>query len=201
MNPLLTFVQKVVPALSEKDILTFSSQAKRREFQKGELFVREGAICNHLLFIQRGLFRYFILHEGRDVTKDFAVDSQNSFCTSYTSFMLQKPSAIWIEALEPSEVLIWERPDVFPLFEEHPQWLLFLKKMIDRLFFRKERKEIELLKCSAEERYRHFITDFPGLSQRVPQYHIASYLGIAPESLSRIRAKLARAKPDSEGAQ
>lgn len=178
--------------MSEKDILAFSSKARSREFQKGELFAKEGAVCNHLLFIQRGLFRYFFLHEGRDVTKNFAVDSQNPFCTSYTSFMLQKPSEIWIEAIEPCEVFVWERSNVLPLFEEHPQWLLFAKKMADRMFCRKEQKEIEVLKCSAEERYRHFITDFPGLSQRVPQYHIASYLGIAPESLSRIRSKLAK---------
>ncbi len=115
--------------------------------------------------------------------------------------MLQKPSEIWIEAVEPCEVLVWERSDVVPLFEEHHQWLLFAKKMAERLFYRKEQKEIELLKCSAEERYRHFITDFPGLSQRVPQYHVASYLGITPESLSRIRSKLARSpKPYSESA-
>ncbi len=186
------FVKKIIPTMSDEDIKLFTSTSRAAEFHKGQLFVKEGEVCHYLLFIQRGLFRYYILHEGNDITKDFAVDTQNPFCTAYTSFMLQKPSEIWIEAMEPSQTLIWNAADVLPLFQEHPAWLRFAKMMAERLFYRKEQKEIELLKCTAEERYRRFLTDFPGLSQRVPQYHIATYLGITPESLSRIR------KPDAK---
>jgi CRP/FNR family transcriptional regulator, anaerobic regulatory protein len=191
-DKLYQFLQQITPALTKTDLELFVSKARPKNIQKEELFLREGAVCRHLLFIERGLLRYFLLHEGLDITKDFAVDTQNPFCTSYTSFMLMRPSEIWIEALEPSQVLVWERSDVIPLFEEHPAWQRFAKIMSDRLFFRKERREIELLKSTAEERYLSFLKDFPGLSQRVPQYHIASYLGITPESLSRLRSKLAK---------
>jgi len=184
-----TFIHKIVPDASEDDIKLFSSKAKSLEFQKGKLFVKEGQVCKTLLFIHQGLFRYYLLHEGKEITKDFAVDSQNPFCTAFTSFMLQKPSEIWIEALEASQVWAWDKSDVQPLFEHHPLWQLFAKRMAEQLFYRKEQKEIELLKCSAQERYKRFLADFPGLSQRVPQYHIATYLGIVPESLSRIRAQ------------
>ncbi len=177
--------------MTEEDIRAFSSKAKTAEFHKGDLFVKEGNICRRLLFIHQGLFRYYILHDGNDITKDFALDSQNPFCVSYTSFMLQNPSEIWIEALEPSQVWLWDQADIQSLFNEHPSWIRFVLAMTQRLFYRKEQKEIELLKCSAEERYLRFLSSFPGLSQRVPQYHIATYLGIAPESLSRIRSKLA----------
>jgi CRP-like cAMP-binding protein len=187
-----SFVQKIVPALSEEDVEAFTSKAVRAEFQKGALFVKEGETCRQLLFIHQGVFRYYLLHEGDDFTKDFAVDTQNPFCTAYTSFMLQKPSEIWIEALEPCQVWSWTQSDVLPLFQNHPTWLRFAKAMADRLFYRKEQKELALIKCSAEERYRRFLADFPGLSQRIPQYHIATYLGIAPESLSRIRSKLTK---------
>jgi CRP-like cAMP-binding protein len=189
---LFSFIQKVVPTMIKNDVKEFFSKAKERGFQKGELFIKEGVVCNHLLFIHRGLFRYYLLHEGSDFTKDFAVDTLNPFCTAYTSFMLQKPSAIWIEAEESCEVLVWDKSDVLSLFEEHPKWLLFAKRMAERLYYRKEQREIELLKYSAEDRYRHFLMDFPGVFQRVPQYHIATYLGITPESLSRIRSKLAK---------
>ena len=175
--------------MTEDDLKTLSSKAQKAVFEKGDLFVKEGEICQRLLFIHQGVFRYYIVHEGCDITKDFAVDTQNPFCTSYTSFMLQRPSEIWIEALESCQVWSWDKSDVQPLFQDHPAWLRFAKAMAERLFFRKEQKEIELLKCSAEERYRHFLTHFPGLSQRIPQYHIATYLGITPESLSRIRSK------------
>jgi CRP-like cAMP-binding protein len=188
------FVQKIAPNLSERDIKDFFSKSQKLEFQRGDLFVEEGTICRHLLFIYRGLFRYYLLHEGHDFTKDFAVDTRNPFCTAYTSFMFQQPSAIWIEALEPCQVWSWHQSDVLPLFHEHPDWLRFAKAMIDHLFYRKEQKEIILLKYSAKERYRHFLIDFPELSQRVSQYHIATYLGITPESLSRIRSSVVKDK-------
>lgn len=186
------FIEKIIPVMPEKDIEMFFSKGHESDLQKGELIAKEGAICSHLLFIQKGLLRYYFLHEGHDFTKDFAVDTQNPLCTAYTSFMLQKPSEIWIEALEPCKVLVWHHSDVLPLFQEHPIWMRFAKKMADQLFYRKEKKEMELLKCSAEERYQRFLQDFPGLSQRVPQYHIATFLGITPESLSRIRSKLSK---------
>lgn len=186
------FIRKIVPQMPDEDIKALSSNAKFREFQKGELFVKEDEICENLLFIHHGLFRYYFLHEGNDITKDFAVDKQNPFCTAYTSFMLQKPSKIWIESCEPSQVWFWNKSAILPLFQDHPYWLRFAKTIAEHLFYRKEQKEIELLKCSSEERYHHFLTDFPGLSQRIPQYHIATYLGITPESLSRIRSKLAK---------
>lgn len=187
-----SFIQKIVPEISEPELKNFSSKARKLELKKGELFVKEGEVCQQLLFIHKGLFRYYLLHEGNDFVKDFAIDTQNPFCTAYTSFMLQKPSEIWIEALEHSLVWSWDKSDVLSLFKNHPLWVRFAKLMADQLFYRKEKKEIELLKCSAETRYLHFLVDFPGVSQRIPQYHIASYLGITPESLSRIRSKLTK---------
>lgn len=192
---LYSFIHNVAPLVPQEEMERFFSKAVKKELSKGELFVREGDICRHLLFINRGLLRYYVLHEGHDYTKDFAVDLQNPFCTAYSSFICQKPSSIWIEALEPSEVLIWQARDVMPLFERDPLWVPFAKKMADYMILRKERKELDIIKCSAEERYHRFLLDFPGLSQRVPQYHIASYLGITPESLSRIRSKSVMQKP------
>jgi CRP-like cAMP-binding protein len=187
-----SFIHKIVPLMPEEDIKAFSSKAQNSEFQKDELFIKESETCRHLIFIHQGIFRYYLLHEGQDLTKDFAVDTQNPFCTAYTSFMLQRPSEIWIEALEPCQVWLWNKSDVLPFFQENLNWLRFAKAIADQLFYRKEQKELELIKCSSEERYRHFLINFPGLSQRVPQYHIATYLGITPESLSRIRSKLSK---------
>jgi CRP-like cAMP-binding protein len=186
------FIQKVAPFIREEECHQFFLLSKSETFLKGQHLIKEDEICQKLLFIHQGLFRYYLLHNGEDITKDFAVDNINPFCTSYTSFMLQKPSEIWIEALEPAQISVWKRSDVIPLFQENFAWLRFSKAMADKLFFRKEQREIAMLKCSAEERYRLFLQDFPGVSQRVSQYHIASYLGIAPESLSRIRSKLAK---------
>src|SRR5262245_9418559 len=107
-----SFMQKIVPEISEQELKEFSSKAQEIEFLKGEAFVKEGEVCRNLLFIHKGVFRYFLLNNGKDLTKDFSVDTQNPFCTAYTSFMLQKPSEIWIEAMEPCLVWSWDQSDV-----------------------------------------------------------------------------------------
>lgn len=183
------FLQKVYPIPLE-EVKAFAAKARLKKFPKHELFVKEGETCRHLIFIHKGLFRYFLLHEGNDFTKDFALDDQNPFCTAFTSFIRERPSEISIEALEDSEVWIWERGDVLSFFEKELHWIQFSKKMVEKLYFRKESRELSFLKDSPQERYQKLIVEFPGLIQRVPQYHIASYLGIAPESLSRIRKRL-----------
>ena len=146
----------------------------------------EGEVSQKLLFIEKGVFRYYLLHDGKDYSKDFAIDCYNPFCTGYSSFIYQEPSLINIEALEESVVLEWNVKYINKLFRTYP-WILFAKKMADSLYRRKEKREVSFLKDSAETRYNELLNEYPELIQRVPQYHIASYLGIAPESLSRIR--------------
>lgn len=187
---LISFIQKIV-RMDEQAIEEFAKKATTRKFKKKEIFVREEEVCHSLLFIQKGLFRYFILHEGNDSTKDFAVENINPFCTAFTSFITQSPSQIWIEALEDSTVLEWKDTDVLPLFEKNLHWILFAKKMAEKLFILKEKRELSFLKSTPLERYRAFLKDYPLLNQRIPQFMIASYLGLQPESLSRIRKRLA----------
>ena len=172
-------------------VIEFKNHAKRRTFKKKELFLAEGSVCKILLYIKKGIFRYYLLHEEKDYCKDFAVDSYNPLCTGYTSFIYQEPSVISIEALEKSETLEWDKDYIFELFNS-PPWLLFAKKISDYLYRRKELREISFLKDSAETRYLQLKIDNPEILQRVPQFHIASYLGITPESLSRIRHKISR---------
>ncbi|MFA6916001.1 MAG: Crp/Fnr family transcriptional regulator [Parachlamydiales bacterium] len=188
MKHLSDYIQKVFP-IEKNEIEAFCAKAVLRTFRKKEVFIQEGEVCRHLLFIHEGLFRYYyVLAEGDDLTKDFAVDKQNPFCTAYTSFITKEPSQIWIEALEDSSVWVWDESYVTPLFGSSP-WVFFAKNMLETMYIRKEKKEFSFLRLTAEERYTQFLREFPQLSQRVPQYQIASFLGIAPESLSRIRKR------------
>lgn len=183
-------MRKVV-AIDEAEIKKFASQATFKVFEKNEVFASAGDICHQLLFIQQGLFRYYyILQDGVELTKDFAIDKRNPFCTAFTSFITQKPSQIWIEALEESQVWIWENSYIAPLFNSHPDWMLFAKKMTELLFIRKEKRESSFLLLTPKERYEEFLKQYPNLDQKIPQYQIASYLGITPESLSRIRGRI-----------
>jgi CRP-like cAMP-binding protein len=178
---LSTFIRTIYP-VPESSIKSLIDKSKKRTFAKKELFAKEGQIFNELLFI----------HQGNDFTKDFAVDNSNPFCTALTSFISSEPSEIFIEALEDSMVSFWDRSVVNSIMESSLQWAIFSKRIVEQLYVRKEKKEVAFLKLSAKERYLQFRSDFLELEQRVPQYIIASYLGIKPESLSRIRNRLVK---------
>lgn len=178
---------KLVVEIDDSRINQFVALSRKSTLKKGQIFVPEGGICKELWFLNRGIVRYFIIHgDGTDSTKDFSIDCKNPFCTSYTSFTTGTPSLINIEALEECDVNVWKKEDIEQLLEEMP-WVLFAKRIAEWMYIRKEKREISFLKDTAEERYSSFANEHPEVIQRVPQYHIASYLGITPESLSRIR--------------
>ena len=179
------YLGRITP-IDHSDIIEFVAHSRLMTYKKNEVFLREGETCNKLLFCHKGAFRYFLTKEGNDFTKDFCLDTTNPFCTNYTSFLTQTPSLINISSLENSVVSVWSEGYIRELFETLP-WLVFARKIAELLFIRKEKREISLLLDSAEERYQKFTKEFKDVMQRVPQYHIASYLGITPESLSRIR--------------
>ncbi len=161
-----------------------------KTFHRKEPFIRPGQVCRHLLFIHQGVFRYYVLAKGKDHTKDFAVDTQNRFCTAFTSLITQMPSQLFIEALEESHVSVWHYQQVKQTFDKSLPFQTFARRMAEGMYMRKEQREIALLRDPAEQRYLDFVTTFPDVIRRVPQHYVASYLGITPESLSRIRKQL-----------
>lgn len=183
------YLHKITP-IGHSSVVDLVRHSHLRTFKKNENFLREGELCTELLYVHCGAFRYYLTKDGKDFTKDFCLDTSNPFCTGFASFVTQTPSLINIEALEDSLVSVWQESYIRELFETLP-WLAFARKIAEMLFVRKEKREISLLRDSAEERYRLFVQEFKDVMQRVPQYHIASYLGITPESLSRCRRAIA----------
>jgi CRP-like cAMP-binding protein len=140
-------------------------------------------------YIISGLFRYvYINDKGIEYTK--GIIREHRFVSSYSAMIAETPSHFYVEALEESTVLEIPYSNWLKLRTTDPFWDRLLVSLLEKAFTIKEKRERELLLLDAEMRYRIFLKEFPGMEHRVKQHIIASYLGIQPESLSRIRKKL-----------
>ena len=159
------------------------------QFKKGQYFVRIGDIPDKMGFIWSGLFRVFYLTEQGD-ERILVFRGENRFLSAFSAFLEKQPSWYGIQALEPSLLLCFNLDHYQRLMSEHPCWSQISRKYVENLFVEKEKREREFLSENAETRYLNFLESYPDIEQRVPQYQIASYLGITPVALSRIRKAL-----------
>lgn len=181
------FLQRVSPLL-DKEIDIFLGKKQMQRISKGDYLVKEGQICKSLYFLHSGVLSLLLLKDGEEHVKDFSLSGK--FITAYTSFTKRTASEIFIRAEQDCELSLWDSDYVLHLIQENHHWTMFAKTIVDYLFQRKEQKEITMILNTAEERYLRLIQEFPAIFQQVPQYLIASYLGVKPQSLSRIRKML-----------
>ena len=184
-SPLLHFVNTLIaPPTDEAEKL--QRIATTASLKKGELFIRAGMVPQKFAFVSSGLFRYFYCNEkGSEFTKGFF--TENNFIVSYSAMAQQQPSYFTIEALEDSTLAVIDLRDWKELFNGHPCWTKLLLALLEKGYTKKEARERDLLLLNAEERYRGFLQEYPYLESRIKQHMIASYLGITPVALSRIR--------------
>ena len=137
-------------------------------------------------YIAHELFRYFYIdYEGNEKTKHFV--ARPEFVFSLSAFIEQTPSLYFIEALEDSEMLTAPADKIRILLRESKLWQDVYRAILENTYLIKEKREAEFLLYDAKDRIRHFVEEYPELNKRIKQHIIASYLGIAPESLSRIK--------------
>lgn len=156
--------------------------------RKNEYFIKAGDIPDKLAFIFRGIFRVFYLSEsGNENTLVFRDEGRP--LSAYSSFLEKTGSRHYFQALEDSILLYIPFKDWNDLLTGHPCWQSIYSKYLQILFIEKENRETEFLSNDAETRYLTFVNKYPQMAKRVPNYQIASYLGITPEALSRLRSK------------
>jgi CRP-like cAMP-binding protein len=179
-----TFLKKF-GQFDEDELKDFVLRSKILLIKKGDLLVKEGQFCHSIYFLHSGLISLFLLKDGEEYVKDFSLSGK--FITAYTSMSTGKPSQIFLRAEQDCELSVWDASYLQELIRQNRQWTLFAFRIAEYLFYRKEKREINMLLHTAEERYQNMLSEFPSLPQEVPQYLLASYLGIKPQSLSRIR--------------
>ncbi|BFP43525.1 Crp/Fnr family transcriptional regulator [Flavobacteriaceae bacterium GF1] len=159
----------------------------RKEYAKGEVILASGKICRKLYFLEDGFLRFYILKDGETVSKFF---TEAPYCfTSQRSFANGIPTDDTIEALKDS--IIWEmdKTDAFDLLRI-PNWSEFIRKLIQEVQYFTEQILEETQNYTAEERYRRMLEQNSSILLHAPLKDVASYLGIAPQSLSRIRKNI-----------
>lgn len=179
-------LQKILPADKIEKLFSIS---QLETIKANEYFIREGETPRKFAFAFSGLFRYVYINEkGYEFTK--GIIPENRFISSYSAMISNSPSHFFIEALEDAKILIIPYEKWLVLLETDTFWVKFLLGFIEKGFAVKEKRERDLLLLSAETRYQNFLKEYPNLEDRISQTIVASYLGIQPESLSRIRKKL-----------
>ncbi|HYG19605.1 MAG TPA: Crp/Fnr family transcriptional regulator [Ohtaekwangia sp.] len=180
---------KGISDLPETEERKLRSLVYEQKLSKGEVFIQEGTVPQKFAFVVKGLFRYYYINEkGSEFTKGFF--PENTFITSYSAMTDGIPSHYTIEALEDAVIFVFEYSKWKVLYNAHLCWREFLLALLEKGFRKKETRERELLLLSAEERYRSFLREKPALENRIKQHLIASYLGITPVALSRIRRNM-----------
>lgn len=167
----------------------FEALFTHKVLQKGDRFIADGQQAKEIGFLETGIIRAFYRNsEAVEYNKHFFVNP--CFIGGYASLITGKPNQIIQEALTDCHIRTANYADIKALYETCPDIERAARFLAELFFVQKEQREIEIVLLDAEKRYQIFQKEFPQLEQQIPQYHIASYLGITPTQLSRVRKKL-----------
>jgi CRP-like cAMP-binding protein len=190
IEPLLNYIQNLTSLTEEEKQLIFDL-FEPRTYRKRQYVLQEGDLCNQLSFIVRGCLRmYKVDDSGNMYILQFA--SENSWLSNIGSFYERKPSELNIDALEDTVVLQISYENLLFLYNKAPKFDRIFRVLIENSFVSLQKRLLQIISSSAEERYVSFVQEYAQLANRLPQTQIASFLGITPEFLSRIRNKQAR---------
>jgi CRP-like cAMP-binding protein len=184
---LLTHIKRYVQlSPNEEELLCGKMELKK--FGKKEIILEPGKLCQGNYFIIKGLVRrYFVNAKLNEQIIQFGLETW--WIADQDSLLNHTPSTSYIQTIEPTEMLLMTEKNRALLFEQLPQLESYFRVMMQKSFVASQRRIGFIFNMTDEERYRHFMSLFPGFAQRVPQYMLASYLGFTPQFMSRLRAK------------
>jgi CRP-like cAMP-binding protein len=186
MTNITTYFAKI--GIEEKDLQPFLAFLQVRTYAKGEIILKNEQTENYLSFLKSGIIRFFVEHDGKDSTFDFIFP--DSFYCHYDSFYSRKATKFNSEALTDVEIYRIHYNDLHSLFNTCEYAKDLSRIAVEKLLEKKVNREIFLLTKSPKERYLSLLNEQPKLLQFIPQKYLATYLGIVPETLSRIRKRI-----------
>jgi CRP-like cAMP-binding protein len=190
-NKLINYFLKITNlSINELNVLTESMVIK--EYQKGSFLVKEGQYISDTFFVLEGCIRQFKIVDGNDITTNFFTEEQ--WIISHELTEIRSPSDYNLVCIEDSSVVIGNETKAQEIFKQFPHLETISRKIMETVFTEQQRFFTTYITDKPEQRYLKLLKSRPDIFQRVPQYEIATYIGVKPESLSRIRKKIYQKK-------
>jgi CRP-like cAMP-binding protein len=188
MNLLIQTIKDQI-TITEQDLLIIERLFHKKLFKKGEHLLSAGETCRYIILIESGLVRYYTNNDGTEQTHYF--NKEGDFVCDYMSFLPRSPSNVNIQALEDTVVYRISADGIQQFYREVANGEKFGRISIEHVFVNVISQVVSLYTDSPDKRYLKFLSEYPELVQRIPQYYIAAYVGVKAPSLSRIRKRLA----------
>jgi CRP/FNR family transcriptional regulator, anaerobic regulatory protein len=186
LNGLLESVNKIA-RLNNDEIAALARRLHHCEFKKGQIILTEGQIENYVYYIVEGVMRNYCLKDGSDVSLDFFFTGE--FTNAYISFLTREKSILNVQAMIDTKVLRIHFNDVQLLYEDSLAFNKLGRMISEQLYIKRTLREVSFITMSASERYYDLMTRHPELIQQIPQKYLSTFLGISPETLSRLRSR------------
>lgn len=188
MESIVHAVNAIMP-MTAGDLELLFPILQSRVIKRNGFLLREGEVCRSVYFLISGFFRMFYIdHEGNEINYRFT--DENKFFVDFQSFLSQKPCHFYWQAMEDSQLYALPYHDIQQAYAVSPAWNNFGRLMAEHVYLQLNERVEMLLFMSPEERYKYLLDMKPELFARVSQFHLSSYMGIKPESLSRLRKRL-----------
>ena len=187
-SELKTFIKTYIK-LPDEELEQIAGKFRRRTVKKNEYLLRQGEICSDLVFVKEGCLRLYYLADGIEVSVWFSF--KHSSAIELYSFISERPSEYYLQAIEAGEILYLSKPALNLIYETYPKMQEMMRKFWEDVVINLVDRFTALQRDSAEKRYRDLLKK-PAYLQKIPQKYLASFIGVTPTSLSRIRKKVAK---------
>lgn len=187
MDIIKKILDKYNVSFSKESIEKFATVLERKEYQKDEIILNQGQVSRYMYIIESGIIRQFYYKDGRNITEHFSCEGDIATCLE--SLFLKEPTRLLVEAIEPSVIYLLDYAKWEMLCDEYPnEFNKLYRRMMEYKLVVSQRKADSWRFESSHERYERFCREYPAVARRASIAHIASYLLMTPETLSRVRA-------------